>query len=95
MLKEIVEKIFDLGKERNVDLHVAAVMLHSESGVETEEASKFIHENYKELCAARNAGDTEAWDALFEAEPEVGEDTEDAEPEAEVDDEPVIPELDE
>lgn len=65
-MKEIVKAIYDISKERKVDVDAAAAMYQSEhEGVDTKEAEKYIHEHYNDLCEAYTSGDENLWNECF------------------------------
>lgn len=67
---ELIKKILDTGKERNVDLSVAYEMLKNEghASAELEDAKKVLDRYYKEITALRKNGHEDKAKELIEAE---------------------------
>lgn len=55
--KVLIRKVFDLSKEKNIDLDVAFAQHKNLRGTFSddtyEETRKYVHENYTELCEMR------------------------------------------
>ena len=67
---ELIKKILETGKERNVDLSVAYAMLCNEEGETSElkEAKKMLDQHYKTITALRRNGYEEELKDFINAE---------------------------